>query len=107
MLVLVALLIVGLIGASPLALDGFQRTRTHWERLSFIGQTYGAASAVLSVFALIGVVTRLIFQAHETRLAREEAQRAAILIGLIAGAVAVAALPILNGMFARHRRRPE
>jgi hypothetical protein len=53
-LVLVMLLVVGLIGASPLALNGFRGAKEHWERLSFIGQTYGAASAILSVLALIG-----------------------------------------------------
>jgi hypothetical protein len=62
-LILVMLLVVGLIGASPLALNGFQGAKDHWERLSFIGQTYGAASAILSVLALIGVVATLVFHA--------------------------------------------
>jgi hypothetical protein len=46
--------------------------------LSFIGQTYGAASALLAVLALIGVVVTLVLQARETRTARQEARRTAI-----------------------------
>ncbi|GGT66190.1 hypothetical protein GCM10010177_24070 [Actinomadura citrea] len=49
-----------------------------WERLSFIGQTYGAASALLAALALIGIAATLIFQAHDTKIAREEARRIAI-----------------------------
>lgn len=73
-----ALLVIGLIGASPWALRAFSGPTSRWERWSFIGQTYGAASALLSVLALIGIVTTLIFQAHDTRIAREEARRVAI-----------------------------
>lgn len=58
--------------------SGFRGATARWERLSFIGQTYGAASTILAVLALIGVVVTLVLQAHETRLAREEARRAAI-----------------------------
>ncbi|MEU8200659.1 DUF6082 family protein [Streptosporangium sp. NPDC049046] len=75
---LVVLVAVGLIGASPIALGLFEGATDRWERLSFIGQTYGAASAILSVLALIGVVGALTFQARETKLAREEARRQAI-----------------------------
>jgi hypothetical protein len=77
-LILVLVMVIGLIGISPLAVDGFGRATTRWERLSFIGQTYGAAWATLAVLALTGVVATLVFQARETRLAREEARRAAI-----------------------------
>ncbi|GAA0212465.1 hypothetical protein GCM10009527_005560 [Actinomadura nitritigenes] len=72
------LLIIGLIGASPWALRAFSGPTSRWERWSFIGQTYGAASALLSVLALIGIVATLIFQAHDTKIAREEARRIAI-----------------------------
>jgi len=75
---LVVFVAVGLIGASPIALGLFKGATDRWERLSFIGQTYGAASAILSVLALIGVVGALTFQARETKLAREEARRQAI-----------------------------
>jgi hypothetical protein len=77
-LVLITLVAIGIIGASPLMLRLFQGRTTEWERLSLIGQTYGAAPAVLSVLALIGVVVTLTFQARETKLAREEARRQAI-----------------------------
>ncbi|HUY48838.1 MAG TPA: DUF6082 family protein [Streptosporangiaceae bacterium] len=56
----------------------FRGATGEWERLSFIGQTYGAASAVLSVLALTGVVLALSYQARETRRAREETRRQAI-----------------------------
>lgn len=46
-LILVVVLSVSLIGVSPLALDVFRGSTSHWDRLSSIGQTYGAASAVL------------------------------------------------------------
>ena len=74
--VLVLILAIALIGASPLALDLFGGETPHWERLSFIGQTYGAASALLAVLALIGVTLSLIFQARESRATREQAFRA-------------------------------
>jgi len=73
--VCVAVLTIGLIGASPFALAVFTGATRHWERLSFIGQTYGAASAVLSVLALIGVVVTLRIQAGESKTAREHAIR--------------------------------
>jgi hypothetical protein len=77
-LILGTLVTLGLIGASPLALRAFGGSTPRWERLSFIGQTYGAASALLAVFALIGIVATLALQARETKIAREEARRSAI-----------------------------
>lgn len=78
LLVLLVLLAAGLVGVSPLALDFFTGTPGYWERLSFIGQTYGAASALLSVVAIIGVVATLSYQAREVKISREEARRTAI-----------------------------
>lgn len=69
---------VGLIGISPVALNAFNGATGKWERLSFIGQTYGAASAVISVLALVGIVLTLSYQAREVKLAREETRRQAI-----------------------------
>jgi hypothetical protein len=77
-LLLIVLLAIGLIAASPAVLELYGGATGEWERLSFIGQTYGAASAVLSVLAVIGVVVTLRLQARETKLAREEARRQAI-----------------------------
>lgn len=51
-LLLIVLLAVGFIAISPVALGLFKGSTREWERLSFIGQTYGAASAVLSVLAV-------------------------------------------------------
>ncbi|GAA4236760.1 hypothetical protein GCM10022254_47210 [Actinomadura meridiana] len=69
---------LGLIGASPWALSLFNGPRSHWERLSFIGQTYGAASALLAVLALLGIVATLVLQLHDTRAAREQARHNAL-----------------------------
>lgn len=73
----VLIIAIGLIGVSPFGLDLFTGGTGHWERLSFIGQTYGAASALLAVLALIGVSLSLAFQARESRATREQAFRAA------------------------------
>ncbi|WP_125620585.1 DUF6082 family protein [Actinomadura sp. WAC 06369] len=75
---LLAIVVIGLIGASPWFLRAFDGPTSRWERLSFIGQTYGAASALVAAFALVGIVATLIFQARETKIAREEARRVAI-----------------------------
>jgi uncharacterized membrane protein len=54
-LLLIALVAVTLIGISPIALGIFHGATGKWERLSLIGQTYGAASAIISVLALVGI----------------------------------------------------
>lgn len=74
-LLLIVVLSVGLIGASPLALDVFHGSTSHWNRLSAIGQTYGAASAILSVLAVIGVAVTLALQARDSRALRLQAIR--------------------------------
>jgi hypothetical protein len=61
---------------SPLAL----REMTHlsnidWEQLSYVGQTYGAASALLSALALTGIALSLTLQARELRTARKDSER--------------------------------
>ncbi|GAB3958752.1 hypothetical protein GCM10029978_004340 [Actinoallomurus acanthiterrae] len=77
-LLLIAVTAVALIGISPIALGAFHGRTDKWERFSFIGQTYGAASAIVSVLALVGIVLTLSYQARETKLAREETRRQAI-----------------------------
>lgn len=77
-LVLVLLAIAGLIAASPLGFSLLGGANGYWDRLSSIAQTYAAASALLSVLALIGVASSLVLQARETTLAREEARRRGI-----------------------------
>jgi uncharacterized membrane protein len=78
LLLLLAVAAVALIGISPIALEVFHGATGKWERLSFIGQTYGAASAIVSVLALVGIVLTLSYQAREAKLAREETRRQAI-----------------------------
>lgn len=75
---LIAATAVALIGVSPIALGAFHGPTDKWERFSFIGQTYGAASAIVSVLALVGIVMTLSYQARETKLAREETRRQAV-----------------------------
>ncbi|MBE1534266.1 DUF6082 family protein [Actinomadura algeriensis] len=77
-LILLTLVVIGLIGASPWFLRAWGEPTTRWERWSFIGQTYGAASALVAAFALVGIAATLILQARETKIAREEARRIAI-----------------------------
>lgn len=77
-LLVIVLTAVALIGISPIALGVFGGATDKWERLSFIGQTYGAASAIVSVLTLAGIVFTLSHQAREVRLAREETRRQAI-----------------------------
>jgi hypothetical protein len=74
---LVMVIAVVLVGLSPYALKSFAGATEGWERLSFIGQTYGAASALLAVLAMVGVSASLILQSRESRAGREQAFRAA------------------------------
>ncbi len=69
---------MALVLASPLALRAFGGGDGEWERLSLIGQTYGAVSALIAVLALVGVAVTLVFQARETRRAVEEGRRQAM-----------------------------
>jgi|HubBroStandDraft_6_1064221.scaffolds.fasta_scaffold21465_3 hypothetical protein len=66
---------IGLILLSPFALAELAHFRTDWSRLSNIGQTYGAASAIVSSLALGGVVISLLYQARDSRNALEQATR--------------------------------
>jgi hypothetical protein len=67
--------ILALVVASPLALDELARYKGNWPQLSNIGQTYGAVSALLSSIALGGVVLSLLYQARDSRTAREQTIR--------------------------------
>lgn len=67
---------VFLVLVSPLALPALDRAGSRdWQRLSDIGQTYGAVSALLSVVALGGVVASLVLQTQQTKLDRLQAHR--------------------------------
>ncbi|MDL4774522.1 DUF6082 family protein [Actinomadura xylanilytica] len=76
LLLLVIVLVCGLVAVSPFALGTLSSRSGDWEELSWIGQTYGAASALLAVLALIGVAVSLFMQAHEAKAAREQGLRA-------------------------------
>jgi hypothetical protein len=72
LLVIAIISALGSVALSPALMvrfghGGTQDSTTEWERLGNIGQTYGAASAMLSVLALIGVTVSLILQARESR----------------------------------------
>jgi hypothetical protein len=74
LVLLLILVAVALVIASPYALDVFGKGR-EWRERSEIGQTYGAAAALLSVLALVGISASLILQAREAKVAREHASR--------------------------------
>lgn len=68
-----ALVVVAL---SPFILQlGYSGSRMDWGRLSDIGETYGAISALLSGGALVILGISLALQAREIRHAREQAAR--------------------------------
>jgi hypothetical protein len=63
--------VLSLILVSPLLLQQLAQTKgIDWAGLSNIGQTYGAASAILSAIALIGITLSLIIQARQARIER-------------------------------------
>ncbi|MGW4420880.1 DUF6082 family protein [Streptosporangium sp. NPDC004631] len=76
LLLLMVLAVPGFVVVSPFFLSLLKDQVTDWNRLSDIGQTYGAASAVLAVFALMGVTASLILQARENKANREQTLRA-------------------------------
>lgn len=80
MVLVVLLTLVGLALAlvSPMGLRAFGGANEEWERLSLIGQTYGAISALIAVLALLGVVAALVYQARELRRAADESRRQAM-----------------------------
>lgn len=76
MTVLTVLVGAALTIASPVAMSKIAAsTDVDWEQLSYIGQTYGAASAIFSALALTGVAVSLILQARQARAARKEIER--------------------------------
>ncbi|MUL42636.1 hypothetical protein FZ103_15895 [Streptomonospora sp. PA3] len=77
-ILIIVLASVALVISSPFALMLFGGARSEWERLSFIGQTYGAAAALISVFALVGIVLTLVYQARDSHRATEETRRQAM-----------------------------
>jgi hypothetical protein len=70
------LIAVILVALSPLALTGLDGLSKDWQRLAEIGETYGAISALVSSFALGGVVISLLHQARAGHTVREQGERA-------------------------------
>jgi len=67
---------MSLVLLSPLGLlDLVAVHHINWERLSFVGQTYGAVSALLDAAALVGVVVSVLLQVRESALSRVQAGR--------------------------------
>ncbi|MET7332622.1 DUF6082 family protein [Nonomuraea sp. NPDC005650] len=75
LLMLIALACAAATLLSPLLLDLLVPAGSRWQQLSDIGQTYGAASAVLSAFALVAIGLSLFLQAREMRFSRQDAER--------------------------------
>jgi uncharacterized membrane protein len=76
-ILLLVIITVGLVVASPMALRAFDHGRqVDWSRLSDIGQTYGAVSAIVAAVALLGVTVSLVIQGREAKAARQTAQQA-------------------------------
>jgi hypothetical protein len=71
----IVLLALTIIVFSPLALLALNTNRIDWNRLSSIGQSYGAISAVLSAAAVGGVAVTLILQNGQAKDARRFAVR--------------------------------
>ncbi|WP_460855467.1 DUF6082 family protein [Nocardiopsis coralliicola] len=67
-----------LVVASPLGLSVFRGSDGEWQRLSAIGQTYGAISALIAAIALAGVIATLVLQSRENRRAVQESRRQAM-----------------------------
>lgn len=63
----VALILIAGIIFSPIALQHLAAHRFNWAQLSNVGQSYGAASAILSALAIIGVSFTLIVQARQSK----------------------------------------
>jgi hypothetical protein len=72
---LVALLAIVLVVVSPFVMGALDNGKTDWDRLSSIGQSYGAISALLSAAALIGVAATLGLGARQLRDGRRATVR--------------------------------
>src|SRR5215469_14491248 len=76
MLLVVAVGGLALVLISPILLRQLDRTRgINWPLLSNIGQTYGAASAILSAVALLGISISLLVQARQAKTERVRIMR--------------------------------
>ena len=75
-IVISAVSLLILVVASPIVLQQAAQVRgISWAKLSYVGQTYGAVSALISALALGGVAVSLLYQSRELRTGREESSR--------------------------------
>lgn len=75
-LIVVVVAVLTLVVVSPLGLRQLASLHgVHWSQLSNIGQTYGAASALLTGLALIGVAGSMVYQVRAIRVSRQQASR--------------------------------
>jgi hypothetical protein len=75
-ILLLVIVSMGLVVVSPLALRALDSGQIDWTRLSNIGQTYGAVSAIVAAVALLGVMISLVIQNRDAKAARQSARRA-------------------------------
>jgi hypothetical protein len=76
-ILLLVIVSMGLVVISPLALPALDSAgQVDWNRLSNIGETYGAVSAIVAAIALVGVMISLLIQGREIKQARKNARRA-------------------------------
>jgi Family of unknown function (DUF6082) len=75
LIVIACIAIIGTVIFSPFALTSIEPLSRNWNKLSSIGQTYGAISALISSLALGGVIVSLLYQARDGRTSREQSLR--------------------------------
>lgn len=76
-ILLLVIVSVGLVVLSPLALRALDNgAEVDWNRLSNIGETYGAVSAIVAAVALLGVMISLVIQSREASAVRKSTRRA-------------------------------
>ncbi|GAA1642368.1 DUF6082 family protein [Catellatospora bangladeshensis] len=68
--------LIAVVLLSPLLLETATKVMSgDWSLLSDVGQTYGAASAILSSFALIGIVLSIAVSLRQARVGQQDAAR--------------------------------
>jgi hypothetical protein len=73
---LTAAALIAVVLLSPLLLEAATKVMSGgWSLLSDVGQTYGAASAILSSFALIGIVLSIAVSLKQSRIGQQDAAR--------------------------------
>ncbi|BCJ35072.1 hypothetical protein Athai_25750 [Actinocatenispora thailandica] len=66
---------IALVVLSPLLMRPMLHGGTDWQRLGWVGDTYGGVAAIASGIALVGVAGSLVLQRRQSRVEREYAFR--------------------------------